>query len=476
MKIKYTLMYLFSFLFTTLSAQSLDEAKKLFLQGEYEKSKPVFAQYVKSQPANASYNYWYGVCCLETGEAEKSVKYLEMASQKKIQNAPFYLGKAYDQVYRFEEAVKSYEEYITNLTKRKQSTGEAPALLERSKANARMLKGVEEVCVIDSFVVEKDHFLKAYKISKEAGKIYMFNDFFHAQEKNNGIVYETELGNKIYYSQQENKALSIFTKDKMNDKWGSAGKLPENINSGADTSYPYMLMDGITLYYASDGELSTGGYDIFVTRYNNETKTYLNPENIGMPFNSPFNDYMYVLDEFNNLGWFASDRFQPEGKVCIYVFVPNTSKQTYDYEATDKKQLIHLAQLHSIKETWKDKNVVAEARKRLEAVANQIPENKKAYDFTFIVDDNFVYHSINDFRSANAKDLFKRYQQAEKSYAQQIGKLENMRNEYAKANKAGKEKLTPGILDLEKRIQEMIQQLDNFQTEARNEEIKVLKK
>lgn len=22
-----------------------------------------------------------------------------------------------------------------------------------------------------------------------------------------------------------------------------------------------------------------------------------------MPFNSPYNDYMYVIDEFNNLGW-----------------------------------------------------------------------------------------------------------------------------------------------------------------------------
>ncbi|MFR3186749.1 MAG: hypothetical protein ACLTOV_01045 [Phocaeicola sp.] len=43
---------------------------------------------------------------------------------------------------------------------------------------------------------------------------------------------------------------------------------------------------------------------------------------MGMPFNSPYNDYMYALDDFNNLGWFATDRFQPEGKVCIYVFAP----------------------------------------------------------------------------------------------------------------------------------------------------------
>lgn len=46
-----------------------------------------------------------------------------------------------------------------------------------------------------------------------------------------------------------------------------------------------------------------------------------------MPFNSPANDYMYAIDEFNNIGWFASDRYQPDNKVCIYVFVPNSSKK-----------------------------------------------------------------------------------------------------------------------------------------------------
>ena len=40
-----------------------------------------------------------------------------------------------------------------------------------------------------------------------------------------------------------------------------------------------------------------------------------------MPFNSPYNDYMYVIDEYNNLGWFASDRFQPEGKVLSLIHI-----------------------------------------------------------------------------------------------------------------------------------------------------------
>ena len=81
------------------------------------------------------------------------------------------------------------------------------------------------------------------------------------------------------------------------------------------------MSDGITLYYASDGEGSLGGYDIFVTRYDSENGNYLRPDNIGMPFNSPANDYMYAIDEFNNIGWFASDRYQLITKsvsMCLY--------------------------------------------------------------------------------------------------------------------------------------------------------------
>ncbi len=68
------------------------------------------------------------------------------------------------------------------------------------------------------------------------------------------------------------------------------------------------LTDGITIYYASDGDKWIGGYDIFRHPLQYEYDTYLMPENVGMPFNWPYNDYMFVIDEFNNLGRLASDR------------------------------------------------------------------------------------------------------------------------------------------------------------------------
>ena len=298
----------------------------------------------------------------------------------------------------------------------------------------------------------------------------MFNEFFQTEGDHPGTVYETEIGNKIYYSEKgERGNLDIFSKNKLLNEWSNGRPLPGSINESGNANYPFVLSDGVTIYYATDGE-GLGGYDIFVTRYNTNTDSYLTPENVGMPFNSPYNDYMYVIDEYNNLGWFASDRFQPEEKVCIYVFIPNSSKQTYNYEAMDPQQMIRLAQIHSLKETWKDENTVAEALQRLKEAINHKPQERRVVDFEFVIDDNTTYYLLSDFQSPKAKQLFQSYRQLEKDYLQQEDKLDGLRQQYATANQQGKEKLAPAILDLEKRILQMNVELDALGVSVRNAE------
>lgn len=476
MKKRYILFLLFCLTLVGASAQTLEEARAFYNQGQYEKAKPIFQKLVKAQPTNGNYNLWYGVCCLETGEPEVALKYLETAVKRRVPSGQLYLAQNYNDLYRFEDAIKCYEDYISDLTKRKRPTSEAEKLLEKSKANFRMLKGVEEVCIIDSVVIDKDHFLKAYKISPESGKLFMYNDFFQNKEEVEATVYETELGNKIYYGErQPDGKLSILARNKMQGEWSKGSLLPGSINDSINANYPYVLTDGITIYYAADGENSMGGYDIFVTRYNTNTNTYLTPENVGMPFNSPYNDYMFVIDEFNNLGWFASDRYQPEGKVCIYVFIPNSSKRVYNYEAMDPKKAIRLAQIHSLKDTWTDQDAVADAKHRLETVANEKPQAPKNHELEFVIDDQTTYYQWSDFKSPQAQNLFSKYLQLAKTFKEQQDKLEEQRSRYSLAKESDKNKMAPAILDLEKQIQRLSGELERAAIEVRNTEKQSLK-
>jgi tetratricopeptide (TPR) repeat protein len=457
----------------SLSAQTLEQAKKYYNSGQYDKAKPVFGKFVKAQPANGNYNLWYGVCCLKTGEADAAVKYLETAVKKRITGGQLYLAQAFDSLYRFEDAVAAYEVYIADLTRLKRPTAAAEQLLEQSKAHLRMLRGVEMVMIVDSVVVDKARFLDAYKISQESGSLFLYNDFFADKKETDATVYETELKNKIYYSErQRDGKLSIFVRNKMQGEWGRGALLPGSINDSINANYPYMQTDGVTIFYAADGARSMGGYDIFVTRYNINSDTYLAPENVGMPFNSPANDYMYVIDEFNNLGWFASDRNQPAGKVCIYVFIPNDSKQVYNYETMNRAQLIRLARIHAIAETWSDKKAVSDARKRLYAARNKPAAVAHTHDFVFVIDDAHTYYQWSDFQSQEAKTRFAQYQELDKTLDEQQNRLNHLREQYADGSDEEKPRLTPGILDLEKRVRELKQELERVATEVRNTEIK----
>lgn len=451
----------------TAGAQTLTQAKNFFEQGEFEKAKPVFERLVKQSPSNASYNFWYGACCYETGESEKAYTYLSKSAKRRYIDAYLYLGKWCYDAYRFDEAEENLNEYIDLRSRKKGSTEDGERMLEKVRRGQRMIRGVEKVAVIDSFVVDKQDFLKAYKLSADAGDIRITE---------NGVQFTNEMGDKQLQSVRNAEGqASLYSSMKMIDQW-SKPEAVTSINELGNADYPFVAGDGITMYYASDNEESMGGYDIFVTRYDSDDNSYLRPDNLGMPFNSPANDYMYVIDDLNNLGWFVSDRRQPEGKVCVYVFVPNASKQVYDYENGDPDQIAALARLNRISDTCTDEDKVRTARQQLAALVYSKDENTRKADFTFIVDDSATYHSLRDFRSAEARKQFQMLQQKEKDLESLIGQLDKKREAYAQAAESNRANMAPGMLDMEKRVEQLRQDIEELTNTVRNTEIRQLRK
>ena len=452
----------------TLSAQTLSQSKKLFENGEYEQAKTAFAKFIKGSPNNAEYNYYYGASLYETGELEKSLPYLEKSAKRNYIGAFRYLGKVYADLYRFDEAVENYETHIEWLDEKNRDTEQAEAELSELLKKTRMFKSVEKVAVIDSFVVSKNKFLDAYKISSTSGKI-QWNDV------RNGTVYENEMGNKRLLSEEKDSLMQLYTQEKLLDGWGEKIAV-ESLNDSCNVNFPFLMGDGTTLYYASDGEGTLGGYDIFVTRYDSEDNTYLRPSNIGMPFNSTANDYLYAVDEFNNLGWFVTDRNQPTDTVCVYVFVPNESKETYNYEATDPQVIMDAATLRSIQTTWTDEEQVRDARQRLAALKYGKEKEVKKTDFQFIVDDSATYTIWEDFRSKEAQNMYRQLVQKEKDLNQLQTNLAQKREQFATENGLGRKKLEPSILDLEKRIPQLVEEVEKLAIEVRRLEIAKLRR
>lgn len=449
-------------------SQTLAQARRWFTDKEFDKAKPVFARLVKQAPSNASYNYWYGACCYETGELAEALPYLETSARRKVIDGFLYLGRAYYDLYRFDDAIAQLEDHLYWLKQKKRDTSMADSLMVRFRQGARMIRGVEKVTVIDSFVVDKSDFLKTYMLSRESGEIT------GSQTDSLTLTgFVNEFGDRrIETSMDGDGHTRLYSSMKLADGWSKPSPLNGLEGSGENPNYPFLAADGITLYYAAQGEESMGRYDIFVTRYNSEDGTYFRPDNIGMPFNSPDNDYMYAIDDFNQLGWFASDRRQPEGKVCVYVFVPNPAKEVYDYETTDPARLISFARLDSIALTQADAAKVRIARQQLAQIMYGGKEKMQQHDFIFIIDDNSVYHTLKDFRSAEARRMFQSLLQKQKDIKALSDELVRLRSEYS--SPSARERVTPAILDKEKRLVQLREETDILARDVRNTEIKAL--
>jgi outer membrane protein OmpA-like peptidoglycan-associated protein len=65
------------------------------------------------------------------------------------------------------------------------------------------------------------------------------------------------------------------------------------------------------MYFSSQGHKGMGGYDIFKTVYNDSSKTWSTPENIGYPVNTPDDDVFFVVSASGRHGYYSS--FKPNG-------------------------------------------------------------------------------------------------------------------------------------------------------------------
>lgn len=466
----------------TIFSQTLAEAKASYLEGDYAKALPIFEAEYNKKPTDANLNHWYGACLVETGgDLSKAEECLLVASKKNVQDSFYYLGLIYTEKYQFTNAEEVFDKYESFLEKRKPRKNSVDAekkeadiarLAEKRKIMSRlnrMVSNTEDIQIIDSIVVDKKNFLSAYKLSHSSGSLAYFNKVFSANKDVESTVYFNEKETKIYFGQPDrNGVFALYSMDKLLDEFGNEKRLSQtNFGLTGDVNYPFMMSDGVTIYFAAKDVESIGGYDLFVSRYNMNSDTYLTPERLNMPFNSAYNDYMMVVDEEKGIGWFASDRVQPEGKVCIYTFIPNKTVKTIESE--DESYLAGRAKILAIKDTWQE----GQNYSSIIELARKAPKEKvkEVRDFEFVINDKSTYYTLADFRNKNARDTYYKVVQLKADKKSLSDKLEKLRIEYNKASADTRRNMTSEILGLEKQIEQIQRDIPSLEVQARNQEI-----
>ena len=345
-----------------------------------------------------------------------------------------------------------------------------------------MREMTQQIIIIDSIVADKDQLLSLLRLSDETGRIVSSVDFFG--EGDSTTVFINEMGNKAYLSQPDDSLhQQLCTSDLLGGEW-SKPQLLKGISEGiSEAAYPFMLADGTTFYFAGKGEESIGGYDIFMTRYDARSNSFLKPENIGMPFNSEANDYLFAIDEYAHIGYFVSDRRQPEGKACLYIFIPQSSRKTYDPIVYTPAEIRNFADISSIADTWGNGEERSAALARYQAISinnmkatntDAQPDDNTVASLELVINDALTYSSARDFRSREAAVLYKQLIEARQQLCLLNEQLEKSRSFYPQAAGAEKKTLQREMLQAEAEVTKLYSRIGTLEKEARNAEIKVI--
>lgn len=133
-------------------------------------------------------------------------------------------------------------------------------------------------------------------------------------------TYVPEDADTIYYSAADADGIRNIYRTHFKDSiWSVPALINENLTSSSDEIYPVVSADGKTLHFASKGLYGMGGYDLYVSNWNEKEQDWDPPTNLGFPYSSPFDDFLYINSDDGLYSIFASNR--ECGRDSVYVYV-----------------------------------------------------------------------------------------------------------------------------------------------------------
>ena len=97
--------------------------------------------------------------------------------------------------------------------------------------------------------------------------------------------------------------------------------MPQNlstINTKKNEDFPTLSPDGKTLYFCSNGRTGMGGYDLYKSKWDNENKEWADPENLGYPLNTSYDEKTISFADDEKHAYITAVREEGFGDLDLY--------------------------------------------------------------------------------------------------------------------------------------------------------------
>lgn len=455
--------------------EAVQKAASLFAGRQYPEVCATLKPVTTDGERDPKVNFYLGAAEAMTGRnAEDAVKRLHLAQLRGFMksDANLYLGRAYQLMCEYEQARSAFAKFLP--TAKDETLAAMARRFDAECESAILIAGkVFSLRVVAKTKLPASEMLSAYGASREVGSVCRNSRFFQSDIDPDGLMYMTERADAAYFSLPDDAGRDKLMKmEKLIGGWGDMTRLAGiEAPTPADDRTPVLMTDGQTLYFSSNRPGGMGGYDIYRSTYDPDTRTFSEPVNMGVPFNSPYDDYMFLPDEFSRRAWFASNR-ETGGtdSVTVYQIVWDDSViRSMAHSTSDIRRALSLP-------------LDPDAAALSHAVSRQAPgQRAKAApaapkaQLKLALCDSLTYTRWEHFRSPKAKSL---YRQALRSAAEKDSMVRQMaaqRKEFmALTSSLERNAKLQELLQTERSIYALEDEAAEKTEQARNEEIKTL--
>jgi tetratricopeptide (TPR) repeat protein len=314
----------------SLRTNMKEDARRYFTEKNYTKALPIYRELLNSFPKEPEYQFSVGVCLVNlNSDPEEAIRLLRPVQVTDYSPlAWLYLGRALHIYYSFEDAIKAYSKFMLIGKPADIKYYAVERLIEMARNGIEYTRTGHPVMAQSMKTIQLEQLPLATEINGSGKLLKKPIEFCSKTDIRNSyrpwmyLPSYTEINEYVYvsgYDQGKKGQKQLFRIRNINHEiWGIPELLNETINTKYDEEYPYFDVKTSTLYFSSKGHSSMGGYDIFKSVYNWNTKAWSDPENLGFPINSPGDDYIYITDELNHSASFVSNRNTPPNQATLY--------------------------------------------------------------------------------------------------------------------------------------------------------------
>lgn len=194
----------------------------------------------------------------------------------------------------------------------------------------------------------------------------------------NNVMLYREGENTMYFSAQDKEGKwDIFSTQHVDGiKWSAPQSLGNIVNSPGDKLFPIISPDGKKLYFSSNGHSGMGGFDLYVSIWDEKSNVWGVPQNLGFPYSSPEDDFLYINSDSGNYSILASKR-DVSAKDSIRIYQLEFESTPVKSAIGSTEEALEIASLRS-----KERSAQIESKKRDKVDSNSLKTNPEAYEYT----------------------------------------------------------------------------------------------